>query len=95
MNLKTQEFWIRTGELLKKLGKTQLELCNHCDINHQTYRGWIVRGTYPDALQVVNIAKYLNTSVEYLVTGEKSEQDTRLQQLQAEIEKLSNFSKTL
>lgn len=84
-------FWNRTNDLLKQQGNTQLELCTTCEINHQTFRGWIVHGTYPNALQVVKIAKFLNTSVEYLVTGiEPDTSKLELEQLKAKLRELCN-----
>jgi transcriptional regulator with XRE-family HTH domain len=34
-----------------------------------TFKNWLTRQTYPNAEQIVEIAKLLNTSAEYLVTG--------------------------
>ena len=75
-----ENFWTRINELIKLNGLKQETVCQKCGINYQPFRGWIVRGTYPDALQTVKIAKLLDTSVEYLVTGERTS-DAKLQEV--------------
>ncbi|MDR1903129.1 MAG: helix-turn-helix domain containing protein, partial [Treponema sp.] len=42
----------------------------HCGISFPTFRNWIARNRLPDAIETYRIAQALNTSVEYLVTGE-------------------------
>jgi len=64
-------FWKRVNDLIKSQDKKQETVAQKCDISYQTFRGWITRKTFPDGLQTANIARELNTSVEYLVTGEQ------------------------
>lgn len=66
-------FWERVNTLIKSKKTKQQDLAEACGLSYQTFRGWITRGTYPDALQTVKIANYLGTSVEYLVTGMQPE----------------------
>ena len=71
-------FWERVNTLIKSKKTKQQDVAEACGLSYQTFRGWITRSTYPDALQTVKIAKCLGTSVEYLVTGmqpELSKQD--------------------
>lgn len=62
-------------ENVKKLVKTNnLTLRNFIEslnINYDTYNGQKRVGNLPRADEAVKIAKALNTSVEYLVTGEE------------------------
>ena len=64
-----EEFWKRVNALIKSHKTKQEDVAKSCGINYQTFRGWVVNKTYPNAKQSVLIAKALNTSVEYLVTG--------------------------
>lgn len=82
-----QDFWKRVNSLIKSNGLKQETVCHLCEINYQTFRGWIVRNSFPDVFQSLKIAKALNTTVEFLVTG-KEENLT-----QEETELLSNYRK--
>ena len=82
--MNAQGFWKRVNELIKQNGLKQESVCNACDINYQTFRGWIVRSAFPYAFQAFRIAQYLNTSVEFLITGKENnhlaEENKRLQE---------------
>ena len=60
----------RLEDLLKKEGKTKVEVANFAGITTQTFYDWKKKGAVPNADTAVKIAKYLDTSVEYLITGE-------------------------
>ena len=49
-------------------------------ISYNTLQSWITKDRLPDAEQAVKIAEYLNTTVEYLVTGnqKKESKNTRV-----------------
>ncbi len=70
MNEIAVEFWKRTNKLIKDKNSKQENIAQECDIPYQTFRSWVTRQTFPDALQAYKIAQALNTTVEYLVTGE-------------------------
>ena len=70
MNEIAVEFWKRTNKLIKNKNSKQENIAQECDIPYQTFRSWVTRQTFPDALQAYKIAQALNTTVEYLVTGE-------------------------
>ena len=72
MNKIAVEFWKRTNKLIKDKNSKQENIAQECDIPYQTFRSWVTRQTFPDALQAYKIAQALNTTVEYLVTGEDS-----------------------
>lgn len=65
------DFWKRVNLLIKKNHTKQEKIAADCGINYQTFRGWIVHKTYPNAKQAVLIAECLGTTVEYLVTGKE------------------------
>lgn len=62
-------FWDNVKELLDIQDVTQKELAAKTEINLGTLKNQICRNVIPDAIEAVKIAKALNTSVEYLVTG--------------------------
>lgn len=69
MNESATEFWIRVNALIKSRKTKQQSVAEVCGISYQTFRGWVTRQSFPDALQVFRIAKSLDTTVEYLMTG--------------------------
>ena len=48
----------------------QIDLAEKSGISLNTIRGWFSKDLKPDVFSAVKIAKALNTTVEYLVTGE-------------------------
>lgn len=73
MDEKASDFWTRTNRLIKLRKSKQETVALECGIPYQTFRGWVARRVYPDALEAVRIADTLGTSVEYLVTGQESD----------------------
>ncbi len=65
-------FYDRLKTLCKEKGVNQIELCNSCGINLQSHRGRISKKVAPDIFDAVKIAQFLNTSVEYLITGREN-----------------------
>ncbi|MDD7698387.1 MAG: helix-turn-helix domain-containing protein [Treponema sp.] len=55
-------------------------------------QSWITKDRLPDAEQALKIAKQLNTSIEYLITGKNEEQKGIKQNLQDMIPKLNHLS---
>ena len=88
-------FWDFVKEELKNKNLSLKTLSDLTELNYRTLQNQIGRNILPDVISAVKIAKALNTTVEFLVTGELPIEDTRLQQLKIEIEKLNNFSKSL
>lgn len=73
-------FWQRVKGLLAKKDIKQVDLCNETGINVGTFKGWLNKNRYPDLDAAVKIASYLDTTVEYLVTG-----------LQGSVDKLKDY----
>lgn len=65
-------FWERFDALIKQCGITKIELSNRLNPKDPSPRRLqnMYKERLPDAEEVVIIAKELNTTVEYLVTGE-------------------------
>ena len=51
---------------------TQKDLAASINISYNTLQSWITKDRLPDAENAVKIARKLNTTVEYLVTGKKT-----------------------
>lgn len=64
------DFWIRTNALIKQQNKTQRGLSIECGFSDRKIENQSSNDRIPDAVEAVAIAKALNTTVEYLVTGE-------------------------
>lgn len=66
------QFWINVKDELEFNLMSQKELAESISISYNTLQSWITKNRLPDAESAVRIAKTLKTSVEYLVTGNRS-----------------------
>ena len=62
-------FWEIVGKLIDDNNISQTQLSEAIGKEKSQVNKWIKRGTIPPADAAVKIAKYFNTTVEYLVTG--------------------------
>ena len=62
-------FWDNVKEKLKTNNLSLKNLSDTTELNYRTLQNQIGRNITPDAITSVKIAKALNTTVEYLVTG--------------------------
>ncbi|WP_041866103.1 helix-turn-helix domain-containing protein [Sediminispirochaeta smaragdinae] len=67
------DFIDRVKEELRNQKKTQEWLAWKAGISYNTLKGWTAKGRLPNVEQATAIAKALNTTVEYLVTGEEAD----------------------
>ncbi len=86
------QFWQKVKEELEYNLITQKELAEKIGISYNTLQSWITKDRLPDAEQALKIAKQLNTSIEYLVTGKNEEKNGIKQNLQDIIPKLNHLS---
>ena len=70
------DFWRRVKELLDYKDLTQRELAEKIHEQYNTLQSWINRDRLPNAEQAVKVADALNTSVEFLVTGRRTQGKT-------------------
>ena len=63
------DFWTRLKSEIKAKNTTQEWIAGKIGVPLSTFRKWMTRKTYPNMKEGVEIAKLLETSVEYLVTG--------------------------
>jgi len=81
------EFWERVKILVIKQNTKLSWVAETCGFNTRTFQGWITKEIMPNADQAYKIAKVLDTSVEYLITGidsdsfSENEKDSALSKL--------------
>ena len=63
------DFWMRLKTEIKTKNTTQEWVAGKIGVPLSTFRKWMTRKTYPDIKEGFEIAKLLETSVEYFVTG--------------------------
>lgn len=63
-------FWRTVNKLIKSQNTTQEAIAKTCAINFGTFKNRSSKKIVPDAIEAYKIAQALNTTVEYLVTGE-------------------------
>jgi len=63
------DFWNRLKNEIKAKNTTQEWIAGKIGVPLSTFRKWMTRKTYPDIREGIEIAKLLETSAEYLVTG--------------------------
>lgn len=87
-------FLERLKDEISYQGLTQKELAERTEISVNTIRGWFSKDLVPDVFNAVKVAKALNTTVEYLVTGENNNQAAQeLTELKAKLADLIMFKK--
>jgi transcriptional regulator with XRE-family HTH domain len=74
------DFWSRLKSEIKAKNTTQEWIAGKIGVPFGTFRKWMTRKTYPDIREGVGIAKLLETSAEYLVTGVTQENLTDTEQ---------------
>ena len=79
MNYK--DFWKRTNALIKHLNKTQRGLALECGFTERRIETLSSCNRSPDVIEAVKIAAALNTTVEYLVTGNENSEKVLKEQL--------------
>jgi transcriptional regulator with XRE-family HTH domain len=65
------DFWTRLKEEIKAKNTTQEWIAGKIEVPFGTFRKWLTRRTFPDVREGVEIAQLLQTSAEYLVTGQE------------------------
>lgn len=85
----TTEIWNRINALIKEKNTTQNALSIDCGFNSRRIQNLSGANRLPDAIEITKIAKSLNTTVEYLVTGKDS--DTYRQKYEKLVSDIKNL----
>ena len=78
-------FWERVNSLIKQHNTTQSAISVQCGMNPRRLQNLSGGNRLPDCFEAVLIAKALNTTVEYLVTGNSTGSDKELSELKRQI----------
>ena len=92
MDISADNFWQRVKELIKKQNTTQEWVANASNVSFNNFKQQIFHKRIPSADEAVLIAKALNTTVEYLVTGEVTDSSRELSELK---EKILDFAQSV
>jgi len=84
------DFYENVKILVKKHGLQLIPLLESLGINYSTYKGYKQYGNLPRADEAVKIAQALETTVEYLVTGNKPDLSSKTKSLINELEMTIN-----
>ena len=93
MNAKS--FWTRIKILLKQKNVTQETAAKSCLVSINTWRSWIYHGIIPPVSDCVKIAKYLNISLDYLITGKERNSKTIITDIELLMKKAGEKLKSL
>lgn len=63
----------RITEVMEKKDVKLTDIADYLGLNKSTVSTWKLRGKDPAASYIVPLCKYLNVSVEYILTGEEKE----------------------
>ncbi|MDR1574396.1 MAG: helix-turn-helix domain-containing protein [Treponema sp.] len=66
-----RDFWSRVRFQKKKNKTTQRAIAKAIGISYNTFRGWIYKDIFPSVYDAYYIAKALDVTVEYLLTGKE------------------------
>lgn len=60
----------RIDDLLTRKGLRKIDLCNHLGLASSTYSTWRATDKIPDSKYLADIADFLGTTTDYLLTGQ-------------------------
>lgn len=91
----TSVFWDNIKTLIKRSNTTQRGLALKCGFSSRSIETWIASNQLPDVFQAYTIAQNLGVSLEFLITGEKPDSTSELQNVKnlmlEALEKLNNI----
>jgi len=73
MKIDIDEFWGRVNYFLKAKGKTQKQFSSDCGFQERRIESLLNGKRLPSPEECVDIAKVMNVSVDYLLTGKAAE----------------------
>ena len=71
----------RIDTLLKEKNQKRQTLADYANISVQAFTNWSSRGNFPPSDIALKIAKFLNVSVEYLITGENTDYSEKIDKI--------------
>lgn len=89
------DFWMRLKSEIKAKNTTQEWVARQIGVPFGTFRKWMTRKTYPNLKEGTEIAKLLEVSAEYLITGTELEGLNNPEGLNNDERKLVNLYRKL
>jgi transcriptional regulator with XRE-family HTH domain len=80
-------FWNRVKALIKGRNVTQEITAKECGINFNTWRGWGSKNIVPNVVDCIKIAKYLDVSLDFMLTGKERNSQAKIMYLKSLLEK--------
>lgn len=77
------QFWASIDSLLKMLGITNKEMAQKGHLDYNTVKSWRAKLRIPGSADLWTISKVLGVSMEYLLTGESSQEPALSPRIQA------------
>lgn len=90
MENKEISFGIRIEHILVDKGIKPSRMCEEAGIHQQQFYDWKRKGTVPNAMTALRIARFLGTTVEYLLTGDdRNPLQAKVDELQERLKKIN------
>jgi transcriptional regulator with XRE-family HTH domain len=89
------DFIERVLFLLEQKGITKNKMLSDLKLGKNSFVNWKERGTIPSGETLTKIAEYFDVSVDYLLTGEKTEKPINYDELPSDIKYLVDIVKRL
>lgn len=83
-NFEPTVIYARVTKFLKDRGESGVRMCTNIGITPHSY--WNLKYYTPSAVTLYQIANYLGTTVEYLITGETPEYVSRTEHIKIEFD---------
>lgn len=83
-----ETYFMRLERLLKDKGYQKKDLAQAIGISQSGISTWSVSGSIPRADIAIQIARFLNVSVEYLILGEIEKLDPKIENIAYKVAKL-------
>ncbi|MCL2441755.1 MAG: helix-turn-helix domain-containing protein [Treponema sp.] len=87
--MKERLFWNRIKNLMKNKKVTQETISKACGISVNTWRGWNSKNIAPTLHDCAKIAKYLDVSIDFLVTGKEQNSQVKLAEIRELLDKVN------
>jgi transcriptional regulator with XRE-family HTH domain len=81
--MEAKDFWNNVEITRKSKKMTQKYLADLIGVPFRTFQGWLSKDIFPEVLYAYRISQALGVSVEYLVTGEKSDNAGPVKKIQS------------
>ena len=95
MNLSSNDIGIRISTRLKNLGKKQADICHEIGITKAAMSNYVNGNRVPDTTTSVRLAKALNVSIEWLLTGEENSNTLNQIEIRPEIDEKTQLENLL